>query len=840
MKCAYFFCLSLSLIAASQSQSNLAPPMNHHATVANLASAPQTDPKVKARLLDQYGKLPLSFEANHGQADARVKFLSRTGEYSLFLTGDEAVLTLPRRKASTNESKVAGSGRGLPSEASQPKAGRALRMKLRNANPATKVSGVDELAGTSNYFIGTDPKKWRTSVPTFAKVRYEGIYSGIDLVYYGSQRQLEYDFIVAPGADPHRIAFDVEGAQGIRQDAQGDLIFRMGEEEIRWRKPVVYQKKNGARQLVAARYAVANNSRVTFELAKHDASRALYIDPLIYSTYLGGSGQEWGYGIAVDNGGNVYVTGDTSSTDFPTENPLQATLSGGADVFITKINPTGSGLVYSTYLGGSGADYGAGIALDSAGNAYVTGTTNSPDFPLANPLQAAFGNGIFNAFIAELNSTGSALVYSTYLGGTGDDRGQAIAVDTSGNTYVTGSAGSSDFPTTPGAFQTACEGDAFVAKVKPRGSAWGYVTCVGGNNFDFGYGIAVDSTGNAYITGVTNSADFPTKNALQPAYAGNADAFVSKLNPAGSALVYSTYLGGGRVDVAAGIALDNEGNAYIAGSTCSEDFPTMNALQAYAGGNCLAPYGAGDAFVTKLNSSGSALIYSTYIGGRLNDNGLAIAVDNTGSAYVGGWTESHDFPLVNSLQKLHSKGNKQADAFVSKINPEGSALAFSSFLGGASQDEASGIAVDSTGNNAYVVGFTSSTNFPITSGAFQTVCKSIGGPNGCQTAFVAKIDVRPVTTTTVSSSPNPSTSGQEVTFVSHVSSVAGAPPDGETVTFKHGTIVLGTGTLSAGSASFSTSKLKVGTTAVTAVYAGDADFIGSKSKAVKQVVSAGK
>jgi hypothetical protein len=329
MKCAYFACLFQCLATTFLlPQSNPVPLINQNAGVVSPISASQADPKAQARILDRYGKLPLSFEANHGQADARVKFLSRTGGYSLFLTGDEAVLTLSGGKA-----KIAGTARTLQSRMAAPKSGGVLRMKLRDANPAAKVTGVDELSGTNNYFIGNDPKKWRTNVPTYAKVKYEGIYSGIDLVYYGNQRQLEYDFIVAPGADPRRIALDVRGAKRIRRDAHGDLVFSMGEDEIRWHKPVAYQENDGARQLVAAHYAISDTNRVGFELAKYDASRPLYIDPLIYSTNLGGSGDEYGTSIAVDSAGNAYVTGDTYSSDFPTTNPLQPANGGVADVF---------------------------------------------------------------------------------------------------------------------------------------------------------------------------------------------------------------------------------------------------------------------------------------------------------------------------------------------------------------------------------------------------------------------------------------------------------------------------------------------------------------------------
>src|SRR6202521_1982121 len=486
MKRAYFACLFQCLATTFLlPQSNPVPLINQSAGVVSPISASQGDPKAQARILDSYGKLPLSFEANHGQTDSRVKFLSRTGGYSLFLTGDEAVLTLSGSKANTHKAKIAGTARTLQSDMAAPKSVGMLRMKLCNANPAARVTGVDELAGTSNYFIGNDPTKWRTNVPTYAKVKYEGIYSGIDLVYYGNQRQLEYDFIVAPGADPRRIAFDIRGAKRIRQDRRGDLVFKMGDGEIRWHKPVVYQEKDGARQLVAARYAITNRNRVGFEVAEYDARRPLYIDPvtdpLIYSTYLGGNLNDTGFGIAVDGVGNAYVTGITYSSNFPTMDPLQPANDGGGDAFVSKIAPSGSALVYSTYIGGSGYDLGYGIAVDSAGNAYVTGVTGSTNFPTMNPLQPAFGGGNDDAFVAKLNPSGSALVYSTYLGGSGDD---------------------------------------------------------------FAGGIAVDSAGNAYLEGRTTSTNFPTMNPLQATNGGGADAFVVKLNSAGSALVYSTYLGG--------------------------------------------------------------------------------------------------------------------------------------------------------------------------------------------------------------------------------------------------------------------------------------------------------
>jgi len=832
MKLAYLACLLQCLTTTLLlSQSNPVPRINKSAKVGPPISAPKADPKAQGRILNQYGKLPLSFEANHGQTDGQVKFLSRTSGYSLFLTGDEAVLVLSGKKASTNRPKIEGAARKLHSDMVRPTTGGVLRMKLRNANRATKVTGVDELAGTSNYFIGKDPTKWRTNVPTYGKVKYEGIYSGIDLVYYGNQRQLEYDFIVAPGANPHRIAFDVGGAKCIRQDVRGDLVFRVGEDEIRWHKPVVYQEKDGTRQEVGAHYAITETNRVGFELAKYDATRPLYIDPLIYSTYLGGSTDDFGYGVAVDTAGNAYIAGLTDSIDFPTKYPLQPTFGGSnADAFVSKINPDGSALVYSTYLGGSEADAIYGIGVDSAGNAYVTGQTNSSDFPTKNSLQP-YGGGT-DAFVTEINPDGSALVYSTYLGGSSEDVGYGIAVDTTGNAYVTGFTQSTNFPTM-NPLQAAFGGldDGFVAKINPTGSGFVYSTYLGGHAYDFGVGIAVDNGGNAYVTGFTSSTDFPvTPGAFQTACGVSCafrDAFVAKINPTGSSLVYSTYLSGTTSDAAgSGIAVDSGGNAYVTGSTGSTFPVTPGAFQKVCKG-CGGYADRQNAFVTKLNAAGSALVYSTYLGGYGTDWGNAIAVDSSGNAYVTGLTGSKWFPTQSPLQNHY--GGKY-DAFVSKFDSTGSTLVYSTYLGGIGSESGYGIAVDSAGN-AYVTGGTSSTDFPM----MNPLQRTYGG--GLDDAFVAKIAAPTATATTLSSSRNPSAHGQAVTFTAVVTSSDGPPPDGETVIFKKGATVLGTGALSSGSAGFTTSTLRVGTTIITAVYDGDSNFGGSTSNVVKQVVN---
>jgi hypothetical protein len=804
-------------------QSNPVPLINQSTGFVAPISALQGAPKAQAKILDSYGKLPLSFEANHGQTDARVKFLSRTSRYTLFLTGDEAVVALRGSKTNTKV-QMSGAAHALPSSRAESRTGGVLRMKLRHANRASKVTGVEELAGTSNYFVGNDPAKWCTNVPTYEKVKYEKIYPGIDLVYYGTQRQLEFDFIVAPGADPRRIQFEVGGARQIRTDEYGDLVLKMGEDEIRWRKPVVYQEREGKRQEIASHYSITAANRVGFEVAKYDARRPLYIDPLVYSTYLGGSDVDGGNSIAVDSAGNAYITGGTFSTDFPTVNPIQATGGGVQHVFVAKLNAAGSALIYSTYLGGNGTDYGLGIAADSAGNAYVTGLTFSTNFPTMNPLQPA-NAGSNDGFVTTINPTGSALVYSTYLGGGGADGGTAIALDSSGDAYVTGDTSSTDFPTT-NPLQTTYGGgtfDAFVAEINPSGSALVYSTYLGGANFDGGTGIAVDSSGNAYVTGDTYSTDFPTMNALQVTYGGggNRDAFVSEINSTGSALVYSTYLGGFGNDYGGGIAVDSSGNAYFTGHTSSTDFPTMNPLQSTPGG------GSWDAVVTKISPSGAAFIYSTYLGGTGDDFGYGIAADSSGNAYVIGATGSTDFPTMNALQPAN--GGTQ-NAFVAMLNPSGSAFVYSTYFGGSGSETGNAIAADSAGN-VYFTGNTSSTDFP----TMNPLQPTYGGGSG--DAFVAKIGNIYSSTTTVASSLNPSAFGQSVTFTATVTSQGPGTPTG-TVKFSDGSTSLGTSPLSGDTATLSTTALAIGPHSIKAVYSGDFSF-STSSASLDQAVTQG-
>jgi hypothetical protein len=727
----------------------------------------------RGRIVENYGKLPLSFEVNQGQTDEQVKFLSRGHGYTLLLTRDTAIFALGGNP-SVGSTRVSGESSGSGTKAQSKTA--LLRLKLLKANPVTKVSGEDELGGKVSYFIGNDPKKWRTNLPTYGRVKYKNIYPGIDLIYYGNQRHLEYDFVVAPGANPTSIQLDVRGAQHISRAKNGDLIINIDGGEVRWLKPVVYQEKEGKRRQVAGHYVVKSAHRVGFEVAEFDSRRPLVIDPaLAYSTFLGGSGGDNGLGIAVDVAGNAYVTGSTKSYNFPTTpGAFQTTCGGGGcvgDAFVTKLNPSGSALVYSTFLGGFSFDGGSGIALDASGDAFVTGFTESTDFPVtAGAFQTACGGTcVENGFVTELNPSGSALVYSTYLGGSGGDQGNAIAVDGAGDAYVSGQTQSSDFPVTAGAFQTTYSGagcgagcgvNSFVTKLNPDGSALVYSTYLGGSVNDYGHGIALDASGDAYVTGKTQSTNFPvTAGAFQTvcnacsvvgASPVLTNAFITELNPAGSSLAYSTYLGGSGNnvggDTANGIAVDSSGNAYVAGLTYSSNFPTTpGAFQTTCGGPCSPPpySDGGTGFITKLNPTGSALVYSTYLHGSSQETIQGIAIDAAGNAYVTGFTDSYDFPTTpNAFQTAcvpDPDGGCNGGVFMTKMNSAGSAVIYSSFLMGVGEDVFSlpignGIAVDA-GGNAYVTGVNEDSDFPTTPGAFQTTLFSTVAGNAFVTKF---------------------------------------------------------------------------------------------------------
>jgi len=524
----------------------------------------------RANIEAAYGKLPLSFETNRGQTDAHVQFISRGSGYTLYLTATEAVLTLqrplgfgeppvgPGSPLVSSKRKGLGETQNAKRKERENAAHNTLRIKLVGANVATIVEGLQALPGKTNYFIGNDPAKWRTDIPAYAKIRYKAIYPGTDLVYYGNQRQLEYDFVLAPGADPRIIRLAIAGSEKLEAGTDGGLVLRTTGGEVRLHKPIVYQQVNGTRKEATGRYVLRGKREIGFEVAAYDASRPLIIDPVLsYSTYLGGSAGDFGNAIAVDASGNAYITGFTTSANFPTKNAFQAALSGANDAFVAKLDPTGSALVYSTFLGGTMDDFGNGIAVDSSVNAYVTGSTRSTNFPTASPFQAnckSCANGQGNAFVAKLSAAGSTLTYSTYLGGSGNgtdgDFGNGIAVDASNNAYVTGFTSSQDFPLASSiqasllpqtctfdyygyTYTIPCSNTAFVTRLNPSGSALLYSTYLGasGGNLEYGSGIAVDGAGNAYVTGRATSNFLLTPGAIQLVSGGGDDTFVAKISP---------------------------------------------------------------------------------------------------------------------------------------------------------------------------------------------------------------------------------------------------------------------------------------------------------------------
>ena len=747
MKSVCFLCLFVS--TALLAQSDPAPVTGLMRKVSH-GSEFQPGHKAQGKLLEDYGRLPLSFEPSVGQigghSDESVSFFSRGAGYDLFLTKEGAILSLQQKQLKGGSNVV-------------------LHMQLPGARPDTVITGTDPLPGKTNYLRGSDPKKWNTNITNYAKVRYENIFDGVDLVYYGNQGQLEYDFLVAAGADAKAIHMAFKGARGIRVDRHtGDLVVNMGQgiQDVRFRRPVAYQeeaKPGAGKHFVAANYTLDARNRVSFQLGAYDHRKTLLVDPtLSYSTYLGGSSNDYGASIAVDSTGSAYVTGNTNSITFPvTAGAFQTTCGGGCsgttvDAFVTKLDPTGSSIIYSTYLGGAGNDYGNGIVLDAAGNAYIVGQTFSADFPTtAGAFQTSCGGGSCakgDAFIAELNSTGSALVYSTYLGGSSVNQGNGIALDAANNAYLTGYTQSLDFPTTPGAFQTSCNcsknSSVFVTELNSTGTALVYSTYLGGNNVDVGYQIALDSSNNAFVTGYATSTNFPTTpGAFQTTIAANKAAFVTKLNPTGSALVYSTYLGGSSSILntpceacGTSIAVDSSGNAYVCGLTAESTFPiTPGAYQSVF----MSTTKGHDAFITKLNPTGTALVFSTYLGGTQDDGATGIGLDASGNVWLKGNTQSSDFPVTPGAFQTVLGG--LFDSYVAELDPTGSQLLYSSYIGGSGTEFGGAtrvLALDSQSPpNVYVTGYTNSTNFPTTAGSFQPASA------GANDAFVSKFSPSP-------------------------------------------------------------------------------------------------
>ena len=871
-------------------------------------------PSVGPTQVSNYGKLPLSFEANQGQSDPQVRFLSHGNGYSLFLTNSEAVLSLRRRGNTARDSS--GDSAHVPIKAD------VIRMQLAGANPAVGMTGSAPLPGTANYFIGNNPAKWYTNVRTYERVRYTSVYRGVDLVFYGNQQQLEYDFVVGPDADPGAIRLRFAGTKKLKLNSNGDLEVIAKNGEIAFHKPVVYQEIAGERRQVDGHFMLAAGNTVGFSLGDYDHAKPVTIDPVLaYSTYLGGSGYhipagpdccgDYGTAIAADNNGGAYVAGYTGSSDFPLKNPYQRQNNDpqtAGVAFVARLNAAGSALIYSTYLGGSGnywyKDAALGIAVDAYGDAFITGYTGSyqslttTGFPVTTgayqQTNKAAANAGRNAFVTKLSPDGSTLLYSTYLGGSGFNNGvfrdgdyaAGIALDAAGDAFVAGTTVSTDFPHTSGVVQPQNNAqkingtNLFVSKLSSDGSTLVYSTYLGGTGIstkdfsgaDYGTGIAVDVNGDAYVIGYAHSKDYPRSsqpyqnqnnahNSLNGTGASDTNAVVTKLNFNGTQLIYSTYLGGSGNpyygDEALGIAVDSLDQAFVVGHAASTDFPyTSGVLQETTKAS---PYGY-SGFVTKFNSDGTDLLYSTFLGGtplpgaRQADETTAVALHSE-NAYITGTTYANDFPVTpNAFQNANKQSANgganyySGNAFMTELSDDASALVYSTFLGGSGAADGSGgdrglaIAVDPSGN-AYVTGSTLSKGFPTTTGAFQTLNNAVqaGNPDS-PNAFVLKIGSVSTATliatdTTVVADASTQKQGVNITFTADVQPGSGTGiPVGSVAFSIDGSAAVFVTLDDTGHASYATSSLTPGKHTVTARFYGDVDYLSSNDSTSVKVV----
>jgi hypothetical protein len=662
----------------------------------------QTDQPSQTSLMETYARLPLLFIHNQGQVDSQVAYYVKTPGQTIYLTPSGMVFDLIRYHNTETADLADMKAERL-----------AFSLDFVGGSTSPLIQGVTQDKAVVNYFIGNDPDNWHTDIPTYREVLYQDVYPGIDLRLYGKAGSLEYEFIVQPGADVSDIALAYSGVDGLNLESN-ELVVSTAFGDIKQSQPYIYQQIGDDTVVIAGGFSLLGADSYGFEVGNYDAVYPLIIDPsllLAYSTYLGGDNEDRGNGIAVDSSGCAYITGETLSTNFPTENEYQTNPDTFFDAFVSKLDTTESGtssLIYSTYLGGTNSDYGHGIAVESD-CAYVTGFTWSTDFPTWHQYMTEPGDGYADAFVTRFNATGDNITYSTYLGGSVYDYGNGIAVK-SEHAYVTGQTDSNDFPTKTNRYDNYQGGiDAFVAELDTTlsgDSSFIYSTYLGGSGDDYGNGIAVDSSGYAYVTGDTNSTDFTDATPSYQTHQGGYDAFVAKLDTGESgegSLVYATYLGGSNDDYSWSIAVDSSGCAYIAGETYSTNFPTVNYYhQDYGDSNY-------DAFVTKFNTAGTGLDYSTYLGGDYGDYGRGIAVASP-YAYVTGYTDSTNFPIFKQYQTKQPS----TDVFVTKLDTSlsgSSSLIYSTYLGGNGTDWGYGIAVDSAGC-AYLTGATNSTDFP--------------------------------------------------------------------------------------------------------------------------------
>jgi Bacterial Ig-like domain (group 3)/Beta-propeller repeat len=869
----------------------------HPSPPADAASAPQ--PAISAALTGKFRGLPASFEPNVGQSDPAVRYLSRGRGYSIHFRDHQVDFALAKSENSSSQVSLTGAHRDPPNGDSV-SAADTLHMRLIGASVDSELSGEDRLPGVVNYFYGRDPAQWHMGIPMFSKVAYKGVYPGINLVYYGNSSRLEFDFQLAPNASVSSIRLQFAGAKAKELDRNGNLILFAEDSHISFHKPLVYQlNSDGTRHLIAGGFRVLDSGAVGFKLGHYNHSRPLVIDPILdYSTYVGA--RSGATAIAVDSAGEAFVAGYAGPNmpttvgayqrNFPAAGkndsaPVGRSLSDDTAAFVAKFNSAGTALLYCTYLSGADNDAADAIAVDAAGNAYVAGQTHSADFPVTQgafqTTKVAHGGA---GFITVLNSSGSGLIYSTFLSGSTETVIYGLALDNLDNVYVTGVTVDLDFPVTAGAFQSTSAanplgGTGFVTKLAAGGQTLLYSTYLGGSSFDVANGIAVDANGDAYIAGGTQSPDFPTTpGAFQRVNKATVfnplgGSFVSKLNPSGTALVYSTYLDGSVTDVANAIAVDTAGSAYVTGFATSSDFPTTpGVIQPTLGPDAagVGLFEMSNVFITKLNPAGSGLVYSTFLGGSQSPNpgaygdaGSSIAVDSSGNAYIVGSTEDLDFPVTSgSLQSQNITQIVSGDlaSFVTKVNPTASKILYSTYLtgsgdqsgdqAGASCDCATGVALDSS-QNVYVTGRTLSTDFPTTLGTFQS--QSGFGLSSDVAAFLTKFDSvemqsLPSTQTTLTATPNPQMDGQPVTFTATVGSLSGNTPTG-TVGFSYqGLLPHGNpyafgpwnnmALNGAGAAQFTTASLPSGSISVVAYYLGDAKnspSMGSLTETVTQI-----
>jgi len=694
--------------------------ITNHPFKPAVAMIESTVKKSQKELLSQSG---FFFTENKGQWNPDILFVGDTSFGKIAFAIDAIYYEMI--KMDVNENKGSSQNLSFENLFNQKKTFQSQIVKLSFLKPLTpKVQGVDILPQYNNYFIGNDPSKWTTDCHNYAKVSYQDVWQGIDLVYFYTTKGLKYEYYVEPEANFQNLQIKVEGADLTAQTKSLQIATALG--NIMDANLKVFDQISGS--VFESSFVVQNNV-LSFQDIPEKRENPIVIDPLIYSTFLGGTENDTSHSIALDSEGNAFVCGETISFDFPTTpGSIEKSNSGNLDIFVSKLNSAGNTLLYSTYLGGNAEEYASCVAVDLEGNAYICGETKSLDFPTAPDKAIQSTNkGELDAFVVKMNPGGKTLLYSTYLGGTSNDSANGIAVDATSNVYITGYTMSKNFPVTKGSYQSETKGnrDVFVVKLNLISKTLVYSTYLGGSDWDFAYKITTDAKGSAYICGETYSNDFPTTiGSVQAEYNNNKDAFVVKMNPSGDTLLYSTYLGGSDYEYADGIAVDKEGIAYITGLSNSIDFPTTAAVfRSFI-------FGDSDAFITKLNESGTTLIFSTYIGGYGYDRACGIALDNQGNVFITGFTSSIDFPVTSSGYQSSNIGN--FDVFVSKLDPTGIALLYSTYLGGSDRDYSYSIAVDAMGD-MYITGMSYSDNFP------NALYTNQFSNNGKADVFVAKL-----------------------------------------------------------------------------------------------------